>query len=97
MRVAINRFNDAHGNVSRPEGGYHETITQASIAGARAFLAGQPADLPLRELLAHLLASPLGDKDWSLIYWRRETLFSPDARRGWIAPDLAPLPWAVPS
>jgi len=36
--------------------------------------------------------SPLGQPQWLLEYWTRERLFSVEARRNWVEPDLAPLP-----
>jgi hypothetical protein len=33
------------------------------------------------------------DKQLPFRHWRRETLFSPPARAGWIEPDLRPLPF----
>jgi hypothetical protein len=40
-----------------------------------------------------LLASPLGKSDWLLGYWSRTLLFSVEAGRGWVEPDLKPLPF----
>lgn len=87
----IRAYNAATGVANTDTGGYHETITLASLAAARAFLAGLPAGTPLHAACNALMASPLGDKDWPLAYWRRETLFSVEARRRWVAPDLQPL------
>jgi hypothetical protein len=42
-------------------------------------------------VLAGLMAGPCGRSDWLLAHWRRETLFSVAARRGWVAPDLLAL------
>eukprot|EP01040_Poterioochromonas_malhamensis_P025285 gene25284-biopygen9863 len=39
-----------------------------------------------------VLDAGYADKDWPLRHWRRDTLFSVAARRGWVAPDLEPLP-----
>jgi len=72
--------------------GYHETITQASLRAARSFLRQNPG----RSLFAvcnALMASPLGRSDWLLAYWTRERLFSVDARRRWVEPDLKPMPF----
>ena len=33
----------------------------------------------------------MGDKAWPLTHWSRERLFSVEARRGWVDPDLKPL------
>jgi len=39
------------------------------------------------------MQSPFGNKDWLLAYWSKERLFSVEARRAWVEPDLAPLPF----
>jgi hypothetical protein len=88
----IRAYNLAVGGVNSDAEGYHETITQASLAAARAFLADR-AGQPLHQVCNDLLASPYGRSDWLLKYWSRERLFSVAARRGWLTPDLAPLPF----
>jgi len=90
MPALIRSFNEATGTPNTDTGGYHETITQASLGVARMALASAPAR-PLHEILDRLLASPLGDSKWLLTYWSRERLFSVEARRRWLAPDLKPL------
>lgn len=89
----IRGYNEATGVQNTDSGGYHETITQASLRAARAFLAALPSDAPLHAACNALLASPLGDRNWPLTYWSRETLFSVRARREWVEPDLAPIPF----
>jgi len=84
----IRAYNASVGGVNSDTEGYHETITQISIRAARAFLARFPPDRPLHEILADLLASPLGRSDWPLTHWSKARLFSVDARRGWVEPDL---------
>ena len=93
FREVILRLNDAHGTVNSDSSGYHHTITIASLAAARAVHDAQGEAAPLHAVLAGLLAGPFGRTDWILAYWSRDRLFSVDARRGWIAPDLAPLPF----
>jgi hypothetical protein len=88
----IRAYNTATGVANTDDGGYHETITQASIRATRAFLA-QHAALELFAAINELLRSPLGQPQWLLEYWSRERLFSVEARRYWIDPDLAPLPF----
>lgn len=90
MPGLIRAFNEATGTPNTDTGGYHETITRASLGVARRGLASAPAR-PLHEILDMLLASPLGDSKWLLRYWSREKLFSVEARRNWLAPDLEPL------
>ena len=89
----IRSYNDATATPNTDDGGYHETITVASMRAVVAHLARFPVDAPLHIVANALLASPLGRSDWLLVHWRRETLFSVEARRGWIEPDLAPLPF----
>jgi hypothetical protein len=92
MPDIIRAYNTATGVANTDTGGYHETITQASLHMARRFMADRPGGEPLHELHAALMASPLGAKDWLLAYWSRSRLFSVEARRGWVEPDLLPLP-----
>jgi hypothetical protein len=90
MPGLIRAYNEATGVPNTDTDGYHETITQASLRAARAWLAARPG-VPLSEALAALLASPFGRSDWLLQHWSREALFSVEARRAWLEPDLAPL------
>jgi hypothetical protein len=92
MAPLIRAYNVATGGVNDDSSGYHETITQASLRGAAAFRARHP-QLPLGAVLDRLMAGPLGDKAWPLDYWSEARLMSVEARRGWLEPDLQPLPW----
>lgn len=93
MPAMIRRANETMGTANSDRSGYHETITLALLRGIRAFLAGRAAEEPLSDTLAALLATPLADREWALAYWTRETLFSVEARRGWVEPDRAALPF----
>ena len=92
MPDLIRAYNAATGGANTDHEGYHETITQASIGAARRFLNGFPASRPLHEIVDLLMASPLGHPDWLLVHWSRARLFSVEARRGWLEPDLLALP-----
>ena len=41
-----------------------------------------------------ILSHPTTSREAPLRHWRRETLFSVPARRGYVTPDLSPLPGA---
>ena len=86
----IRAYNVAVGGVNDATQGYHETITQFYIAAVRAHLA-QDGQGTLAERVNRLLAGPRGARDYPLRFWSRERLFSPEARLGWVEPDLAPL------
>ena len=86
----IRAYNEATGTPNTDTGGYHETITMASLRAARAWLAERP-HVTLRAALEELLASRFGRSDWLLAYWSKPLLFSVLARRTWVEPDLQPL------
>jgi hypothetical protein len=90
MPPLIRAYNESTGVANTDSGGYHETITIASLRLARAWLT-ERGDMPLHTALAELLASPYGRSDWLLTYWSRERLFSVSARRIWVEPDLRPF------
>ncbi|MBI5940333.1 MAG: hypothetical protein HY859_07895 [Caulobacterales bacterium] len=93
MPGLIRAYNTATGVQNTDSEGYHETITQASLRATRAFLASLPRGTPLFTACNALLATELGRRDWLLAYWSRERLFSVEARRGWVEPDVAALPF----
>lgn len=91
LGAIIRRFNESVGGVNDDTQGYHETITQLYIAGARDHLGGRPAGEPLVATVNALLASDRGRRDWPLRYYSRERLFSVAARRTLVPPDLNPF------
>ena len=93
MPGLIRAYNEATNTPNTDTGGYHETITQASLRAARAVLREREGAM-LSEALADLMAREFGRSGWLLAYWRRETLFSPAARRAWVEPDVQALPFA---
>jgi hypothetical protein len=88
----IRRFNESVGGVNSDTEGYHETITRVFLRGVRLFLAEADASEPLHDLVNELLLSPMGKRDWPLRFYSPERLFSVDARRSFIEPDLQALP-----
>lgn len=98
MPVIISSYNVAAGGVNDKTQGYHETMTQLWIHIARNHLAVQGAAHDGRDLvdLANaLIGGPDGDRDVPLRHYSRELLFSREARRRLVAPDLVPLPVAA--
>jgi hypothetical protein len=88
----IRGYNEATGGANTETSGYHETITQASIRAARAFLVEAPPR-PLFVTCNALMRSRLGSPEWLLEYWTRSRLFSVEARREWLEPDIKRLPF----
>ena len=88
----IRGYNESVGGVNSDTEGYHETITRVFLHGVRLFLAEADPSEPLHELVNQLLLSPMGRRDWPLRFYSPERLFSVEARRDWVRPDLALLP-----
>jgi hypothetical protein len=92
MPDLIRAYNRATGVENSDTGGYHETITQASLRAVRGVLATLPETTPQHTLANAVLDAGYADKAWLLRHWHQDTLFSVAARRGWVEPDKAPLP-----
>jgi hypothetical protein len=90
----IRRYNESVGGVNSDTEGYHETITQLYIRGVRAALA-RTEGASLVERVNAVLRAEEGRRDWPLLFYSRERLFSVEARRAWVAPDRLNLPHSV--
>ena len=88
----IRRYNESVGGVNDDTQGYHETITRVFLHSVRVFLAEADPETSLHELVNELLRSPAGRRDWPLRFYSAERLFSVEARRHFVPPDLAALP-----
>ena len=88
----IRSYNVSVGGVNDDTQGYHETITRIFLRGVRLGLAKADLEEPLHELVNELLLSPMGRREWPLRFYSAERLFSVEARRGFVPPDLAALP-----
>ena len=87
----IRRFNESVGGVNDDTQGYHDSITRAYVAGVRLFLS-ETDETGLAARVNAMLLSDVGRRDWPLRFYSRDLLFSVAARRGFVEPDLAPLP-----
>ncbi len=82
----IRYFATQHGHAEK----YHETMTRFWVLLVGHMVAAHPDIMTFDEFLA---AFPmLLDKDLPYRHWRRETMFSPDARAHWVEPDILALP-----
>ena len=88
----IRGYNESVGGVNDDTQGYHETITRTFLAGVRLFVSEAHISAPLHELVNELLLSPMGRRDWPFRFYSRDRLFSVEARRGFVVPDVAALP-----
>ena len=88
----IRRYNESVGGVNSDSAGYHETITRVFLHGVRLFLSGSDVAAPLYALINELLLSPIGRRDWPLGFYSPARLFSVEARKHFIGPDIGALP-----
>jgi hypothetical protein len=88
----IRGYNESVGGVNDDRQGYHETITRMFLHGVRLFLREADVQGPLHELVNALLLSPMGQRDWPLRFYSPALLFSIEARRNFVPPDVAALP-----
>jgi len=88
----IRRCNESVGGVNSDSEGYHETITRVFLHGIRVFLGEADLREPLHDIVNELLLSPMGAREWPLRFYSPALLFSVEARRSWVPPDLSALP-----
>jgi hypothetical protein len=87
VRVRIRGHNESVGTANTDSSGYHESITRLYMQAIAAHVARHRA-AGFDEALRLLLASSIAARDWLFTHYTRETLFSVQARRDWVEPDL---------
>ena len=85
----IRGFNESVGGVNSDTEGYHDTITRTFLHGVRLFLEEADKRAPLHEIVNDLLLSPMGRRDWPLRFYSPKLLFSVEARKQFVPPDVA--------
>lgn len=87
MREALQSFLAHHGI---PAAKYHETLTRAWILAVHHFMAGSPG---AESAEAFIDSNPqLLDSKIMLTHYSAEVLFGPDARTGFVEPNLSEIP-----
>ena len=90
LRTGIQSYNAAQGIQDTPTGGYHETMTQVWLQLVYTTLSqcgpAETADVFFDA------QTQLSDKRTPLLFYSRDLIMSPEAKRSFITPDLAPLP-----
>ena len=93
MPLIIKTYNLATGVQNTDHSGYHHTITVASLLAIQAHMKNDFSRLS--EAFSKLVQSEYGRSTWLLTYWSKDLLFSVEARKRWVAPDLRALPFPV--
>ncbi len=88
-RDGIRRYNAAVGTANTDTSGYHETLTRFWAEVLAAAVAGDTDEWQA----ARKAVARYGEvRDLHVLHYRFDVVRSVEARRGWIAPDLAPVP-----
>jgi hypothetical protein len=83
----IRRFAAVHGHAAR----YHDTMTRFWVRLVGHAVSNRPE---IDDFDTFLSAYPmLLDPGLPFRHWRREAMFTPEARAAWREPDLVPLPF----
>ncbi len=88
MSDGIYWLNDAHGTPNTETSGYHETLTVFWLNEISSMIERNPGDDIVQ--LAVRLGDELNDTKLALKHYSRELLFSTEARRAFVPPDLDP-------
>ncbi len=91
IRAVILRYNASVGIVSTEDYGYHETLTALYAHLVVLHARRHPSPVSTAHD-ANALMESWGDREVPMRFYSRERLFSREARKAWMAPDLAPLP-----
>jgi hypothetical protein len=91
VRAGILRLNAGHGVPNTLTRGYHETITRFYMHVVRHFVEREESGGDWAER-ANRLLTRYGHRELPLRHYSEGVLKSPEARAGWVGPDLLPLP-----
>ncbi len=91
VRSTILALNAANKVEQTTTGGYHETITVVWHALISAHLTSLPAETPRLQAVNSVLHE-FEDKSVLLKHYSRDRIMSWEARKGFVGPDIAPLP-----
>lgn len=89
IRSSIRQYNEAIGTENTDRSGYHETLTRFYLWNIASHVQRHEGRT-LIGMLAALLDSPIAEPRYPFSYYSRERLFSVEARRSWVEPDLRP-------
>jgi len=92
LRAAIRAYNEAVGTANTDSSGYHETLTVFYVRVIADYLEHTATDGASDAVLEADLIATRGARELPLEFYSRGRLFSVEARREWVKPDLKPLP-----
>jgi hypothetical protein len=90
LRERIARYNESVGTINSDDSGYHETVTAFYVKAIAATIADRDPNTSIDDLAAHVI-DRIGAREYPLRFYSKERLFSVEARRTWLEPDLEPV------
>lgn len=90
MAQAIPPYNEAVGTPNTDTEGFHATITFACMQAAQVIVAESPA-ITVAERVNQMMTGPLGGLGWLERHYSKPRLWSANARRSVVEPDLLPF------
>ena len=90
LRERISRYNESVGTINSDSSGYHETVTAFYVKTIAATIADCGSAMAIDDLAA-VVIERIGAKEYPLRFYSKARLFSVEARRGWLPPDIQPL------
>lgn len=90
MPDLIRRYNEATGVQNTESDGYHHTVTLFYLRAINRFLT-RKMEQSIGEIAIAVLASSIADKAFLQKYYSHERLFSVEARKNWVEPDILAL------
>ena len=91
LREGIQTYNVANGTQNTDSSGYHETITVFFAHAMRAFNQRFEPDADFAQKVERLQSSVLIKPAFMFSFYSKDYLFTVEARRGLVPPDLRPL------
>lgn len=90
VRKNITNHNASVGTPNTDTEGYHESISKFWLIVATNFLTNEP-NSSVDELCNRFINSEVAHSHYPLEFYSKEVLFSVDARKNWVEPDLNTL------
>ena len=94
VRENIRLYNEAVGGRNTDTEGYHESITRFWLLVASDFIKNHRSQ-SIAVVCEDFIASDKAHRNYPLRFYSKERLFSVEARKTWVAPDLKEVPTLV--
>ena len=88
MPNIIRAYNEATGTPNTDDEGYHHTLTLFYLYSIDEYIHSLPKEYDFVDACHLLISGEKGAKDYPFRFYSKKTLFSLEARHGWVSADL---------